>query len=154
MIYGDIYFEKEVITRVLEDKNDFCMIVDRLKGIEYQSEQALERYHGEMIKKGSTKVTIKGGLVKKISKSLLPEETSAEYIGITKFSRQGAEIILRKIQELIKTGEIKKYPSPSYLIRWLIEKGEEIQVVFVEEKDYAELDYEKDVVQAKERFEK
>ena len=154
MIYGDIYFEETVIEKLLQDRNDFCMVVDKSKDIEHEAEEVHEEYHGEKIKKGSTKVNLVDGLVKKISKSLSPEEASAEYIGITKFSKSGTRIIFERIKHLIDSGEIAKYPSPSYLIRWLIEQGEKINVIFVEEREYAEIDYAKDLKEAKDRFEK
>ncbi len=154
MIYGDVYFEKEVIKKLISDKNDFCLIVDKSKNIDHKDKKSFEEYHGEKIRKSSTKVFIEDNIIKKISKSLEKKETSAEYIGIAKFSEKGTKIIYENIKYLIDSGEIQKFPSPSYLINCLIEKGENINVVFVEENEYAEIDYEYDLDEAKKRFTK
>lgn len=152
LLYGDIVFEADLIKKLLEDKNDFCLVVDKEKEVEHEAEEALEEYHGEKIKKGSTKVNIVDGVVKKISKSLLPEEASAEYIGITKFSKKAIEIVYKRVKELIDNREIKKYPSPSYLFKWLIENENSIHVMYTDNLLYEEIDYVEDLEKAKGKF--
>lgn len=152
LLYGDVIFKADLIKKLLENKDDFCLVVDREKKIIHRAEEATEEYHGGKIKKGSTKVNIVDGIVKKISKDLPPEEASAEYIGISKFSKKAVEIIYQRVKELIDSGEIKKYPSPSYLFRWLIDNGNDIHVVYTDGLLYEEIDYEKDLEKAKKKF--
>ena len=120
ILYGDVIFKEDLIRRLIEDKSDFCLVVDKGKEISYEAEQAFEQYHGQKIEKGRTKVNIVNGVIKKISKSMPEEEASAEYIGISKFSKKAIEVVYKRIKELIDTGEITNYPSPSYLFKWLI----------------------------------
>ena len=152
LLYGDIIFKADLIKKLLEDKNDFCLVADREKEIVHEAEAIFEEYHGEKIRKGSTKVSIVNDVVEKISKSLTPEETSAEYIGIAKLSKKVIEIVYKRIEELIKSGEVKKYPSPSYLFKWLIDNGNSIHVVYTDNLVYEEIDYKEDLDKAKEKF--
>ncbi|MBI2654879.1 phosphocholine cytidylyltransferase family protein [Candidatus Woesearchaeota archaeon] len=152
MLYGDIVFKENLIRKLLKDKNDICLVVDRYKEIAHESEKAFEEYHGQKLEKGSTKVNIVDGIVKKISKSMPKEEASAEYIGITKFSRKIVEIVHNRIKELIDNGEIKAYPTPSRLFKWLIENGHEMHVTYTDGILYEEIDYADDLESAKEKF--
>ena len=152
ILYGDVVFKADLIKRLLEDKNDFCLVVDGENEIVNEAEEALEEYHGEKIRKGSTKVNIVDGVVRNISKSLPQEETSAEYIGIAKFSKKAIDTTYKRIEELINTGEIKKYPSPSYLFKWLIDNGNNIYVVYTDNLLYGEIDYVEDLEKAREKF--
>ena len=152
MLYGDIVFKEDLIRKLIQDKNDFCLVVDRGKEISHEAEQAFEQYHGQKIEKGSTKVNIVNDVIKKISKSMPEEEASAEYIGISKFSKRAVEIIHKRIKELIGTGEINQYPSPSHLFKWLIANGHEIHAVYTDGILYEEIDYADDLESAKKKF--
>ena len=152
LLYGDVVFKADLIKRLLEDKNDFCIVVDREKEILHEAEETFERYYGKKIKKGSTKVIIVDGQVKKISKNMPPEEANAEYVGISKLSKKAIEIFYKKIKELIVTGEIKKYPSPSHLFNWLINNGINIRVIYTDGLLYEEIDYIEDLESAKLKF--
>lgn len=135
ILYGDVMFEPDMIKNLLEDKNDFCLVVDDKKGA-----------------KGDTKVKISQSLVVDISKNLFPEVSSGKYIGIAKFSKKAAGIIYNRTKALIQSGEIKEYPSPSYLIMWLIENGNKIHVVYVGDLLYQEIDDLEDLESAKKNF--
>ena len=150
---GDIVLKADLIKPLLEDKNDFCLIVDKQKEIIHGTENVFEDYHEEKMEKGSTKVNIVHGIVKKISKGLTSKEISGEYIGIAKYSKNAIEIIREIIKELISNGEIKKYPSPSYLIRWLIENGKRFHVIYTDDLLYEEIDYLSDLKKAMRKFE-
>ena len=152
LLYGDVIFKADLIKRLLENKDDFCLVVDRENEIVHEAEDAVEDVHGEKTKKGSTKVNIVDGLVKKISKAMPPQESSAEYIGIAKFSKKAAKIVYARIKELIDSGEIKKFTSPSYLFAWLINNGIKINVVYTDNLLYEEIDYVKDLESAKRKF--
>ena len=152
MLYGDVVFREDLIRKIIQDKSDFCLVVDRGKEILHQSEEAFEEYHGEKIAKGSTKVNIVNGIVKKISKDMPKEEASAEYIGISKFSKKAVWIIYNRIKELLASDEIKKYPSPSHLFKWLINNGHDIHVVYTDGILYEEIDYADDLASAKKKF--
>lgn len=152
IIYGDIYLKENSIQEILKNKDDFCLAVDNSKKIDCEKENAFENYANQKIRKGSTKVKIIDGYIKKISKELLSEETSGESVGITKLSARGSEIFKSKIKNLIETGEIFKYPGISNLIVQLIIEHEKIGAAYIGESSYAELDYKSDYEKAKKIF--
>ena len=135
IVYGDVVLNSEIIKKVLKDKNDFCLLVDKK----------------DNIKKSSPRVRIVDGIIKEISRDI-PEEYNLEYIGVSKYSRKGIKMLLSKISELIKNGEIKKYPSPSYLFNLMSKKGTEIHVVYAGDLPYQEVDYIDDLENAKKKF--
>lgn len=152
LVYGDVYFESKIIRKLLQDKNDFCIVVSKPKKAEYESKQHFENYYGKQFRKSSSKVYVNGTTVEKISKELNPKQVNAEYIGITKFSDRGTEILYDKINVLIESDNIVNYPSPSYFIKWLIETGEKVNAVFIDEEDYMEIDYREDLEEARNKF--
>jgi len=135
LLYSDVIFKPNLIKNLLEDKNDFCLVVDHKKGV-----------------KGDTKVKIFDDVVEDISKNLSLEESSGNYVGISKFSKKAITTIYNRINALIDNGKIKKYPSPSYLFKWLIDNGHKIHVVYADDSLYEEIDYEEDLDKAKEKF--
>jgi len=154
LVCGDVFFEPSVIKKLLVDKNDICIVSDNSKEIDHQEQNSFENYYGKITQKGSTKVSVINGKVIKISKNMPLAETSAEYIGIIKFSARGIQIVYQKIKSLIEAGEIIDFSSPSYLLRWFINSGQEVYTVFVNYSEYAEIDYEKDLIEARERLKK
>jgi len=154
LVYGDVYFEKEVIEKLLLNKSDFCLAVDKSKTLKKFEEEFYEEYHGSKMKKGSTKVHVIDEMVKKISKNLEINENDGEYIGIAKFSERGTKIIYEMVKRLIDSSEIAKFPSPSYLFRELIKNGQKFEVIFVDPHSYSEIDYSHDINEAKKLFEK
>lgn len=135
IIYGDVVFEDDLLKKLLKDNNDFCLVVDRKEGI----------------KKSSPRISIANGIIKEISRDL-PQEENVEYIGMSKFSQKAIKIFDDRVKDLIDSGEIKKYPSPSYLFNWLVHNGHSIHVVFADGSLYQEIDYIDDLENAKKKF--
>ncbi len=153
LVYGDVYFEKEVIERFILDKNDFCIGVDESKKDDPFAKKEVETYYSIELQKGSTKVSIEKGVVKEISKKIEKNRVNGTYIGLTKMKQFISRAFRDKIRELIDTGEIKKYPGPSYLLNEFIKKGHKIHPVFVRPNSYIEIDYPEDLEMAKKIFE-
>ena len=83
--YSDILYDKSVVERLLENKNDIAVVVD-IDWQEYyqdRTEHPLEE---------AEKVMIQGGQVLKIGKHLTVQDSQGEFIGLVKFSEQGAAI--------------------------------------------------------------
>ncbi len=145
MMYADIVFEKKLIEKMLQNSNDFALAVDMQKTISFEEEDFFETYHGKKIPKGVTKVCIENGLIKEISKSLPKEKSMGEFIGVSKFSKKGTQKLRKAIEELIASGEIGNYPSPSYLFQKLINEGNSFYPVFMDGIKYDEIDYPADL---------
>ena len=46
LVYGDVYFEPKVIKKLLQDENDFCIVVSKPKKMKYESKLYFEDYYG------------------------------------------------------------------------------------------------------------
>jgi len=80
-MYSDILFDKNILSNLLATKGDICIAVDRKKS-----------------KEEDEKVVIKDGLVKDMGKTnIQPEESDGVFIGLAKFSKNGAEILFDEI---------------------------------------------------------
>ncbi len=153
LIYGDVYFEREVISDLLKEDHDFSIGVDTANKDDPSDKEEVENYYGVEMKKGSTKVAIDNGFVKDISKKIEKNKISGTYVGITKMKKVIAIKVRNKIKELIDKGDIKKYPGPSYLWKDLLSNGQKIHPVFINPNSYIEIDYPEDLERAKEMFE-
>ncbi len=152
LLYGDVYLESDPLKRMLAYQGDFCLAVDNQKIMKFGEEEHAER--GTDKKKGSTKAEIKEGRILRLSKGLTEEETGGEYIGIIKMSERGTKLFRQKLEKIVGAGDIKRFPSPSYLINNFIEEGEFVGAVYVNTTDYSEIDYQKDLNEARAKFER
>lgn len=85
-IYSDILFEKDVILKLLETKEDIVVVVDTNWRSHYKN-----RVHHPI--EEAEKVMVENGKVKKIAKYMNPVNAYGEFIGMAKFSRDGAAIL-------------------------------------------------------------
>ncbi len=99
-----------------------------------------------------TKIELKGHRVLNIGKSLPNSTVHAEYIGALKLGGDATSTVVSMIDGYVASGEITALPSPSYLLRRLLEQGEELHAVFVDAADFAEIDYPDDLAHAKTLF--
>jgi len=150
ILYGDLFLEKEAIKRLVKNGKDICLGIDGSKEINPKEEKAFEDYHGKIINKGSTKVRIESEIIKEIGKGI--ENPDGEFMGVIKISKQAAPRFLEKLNQLVESGEIVNYPSPSYLIKSLISDGERIGVSYIMPGEYLEINYPEDLVKAKKKF--
>jgi phosphoenolpyruvate phosphomutase len=84
--YSDILFNKEVVEALLKSGDDLSVVVDSDWKKSYQ-----DRFQHPM--EEAENVIIKNGKVVKIAKTISPNEASAEFIGMMKFSAKGANIL-------------------------------------------------------------
>ncbi len=85
-LYSDIIYDKEIIGLLLHDKEDICLVVDT----DWKSKYIGRSMHPES---EAEKVILKDNIIIKIGKHIFTEEADGEFIGIAKFSSNGAEII-------------------------------------------------------------
>src|SRR3989344_9679391 len=83
--YSDILYDKSVVEKLLEDKNDIAVVVDTDWQEYYQGRAKHPLEEAE-------KVIIRDGKVFKIGKQLTIEDSQGEFIGMVKFSEKGAAI--------------------------------------------------------------
>lgn len=86
VIYSDILFDKEVVSRVLNNNNDITIVMDSDWRTHYKG-----RVHHPI--EEAEKVIVENGKVTKIAKYMNPVDASGEFIGMAKFSKEGAVIL-------------------------------------------------------------
>lgn len=138
--YSDILYEKEIVEKLLESKEDISLVVDTdwISHYKDRSQHPIEE---------AEKVEVKKNRVTKISKVLNPNEAYGEFIGLAKFSKKGAEILKKNYHRVKKKlGDKLFHSAPSVekayltdMLQELIDKGYKISNVDIKDK-WMELD--------------
>ena len=126
----DTIFDFSLLAALLKTRSS-AMVVDNFK----------------IVGEEETKVKINKGRIVEISKSISPEEANGEYIGISKFSPDVADVIFDKIREMLKNGEGDKWYEDA-LNRVL--NRVEILPVYTDGKKWIEIDTIDDLKKARE----
>ena len=90
-----------------------------------------------------SKAWVEGGLVKRMGKDLLPEETTGEFSGIVKFSASGSRRFFECIESLLKWGRMNDYLMDA--INEIILEGVEVVPILLYEIPRIEIDTVEDV---------
>lgn len=134
LLYSDVLFEKIIIKQLLESKGDICLAIKK-DGVREEAEKVLEE----------------NGLITKISKAELKNDGDAEFIGIVKFSTNGAKLLINEINEIART---QLNASLIDVIQALIDKGHKIHSCNINDAKWVDIDFEKDLRLANELFAK
>ena len=103
------------------------------------------------VREEAEKVKDENGVASKISKIEDKKEANAEFIGIAKFSKSGAEILIDIMDEIAKTNINAQFIDA---IKLLIDKGGKVYTCDMGRGKYIDIDFEKDLKQAEEIFSK
>lgn len=144
---SDILFKKSVLKRLVESKADISLVIDTDWHSQYEN-----RYQHPI--EEAVKVVVKDNRIIKISKSINPNEAYGEFIGMTKFSKFGSEILKENYHRIEREiGDLPFQTSSSLeaaylpdMIQELIDRGHPVHNIDIEggwaEVDTIE-DYEK-----------
>jgi L-glutamine-phosphate cytidylyltransferase len=92
----DVLVHPQLVSDLIGAWHEDALLVD------YRSDQTL--YGDEEMK-----VTVRRGCVSGISKAMAPEEADGENVGIAKFGRDGARVIIEEMNALVEAGEFKAW---------------------------------------------
>ncbi len=134
VLYSDVLFEESIINKLMNDKHDICLTIKK-DGVREEAE----------------KVKDENGVAIKISKIEDKKEANAEFIGIAKFSKNGAEVLIDVMDEIAKSNINAQFIDA---IQLLIDKGKNVYTCDVGKAKYIDIDFEKDLKQAEEMFSK
>jgi choline kinase len=81
--YSDILFSHRVIRSLLASKDEVALVVDTAWGARYE-------HRSEHPPTDAEKVTVRNGEVTRIDRAIEVQDAYGEYIGVTKFSAEGA----------------------------------------------------------------
>jgi len=83
-LYSDLLFEPSIISKLINNKEDICLAIKK-DGLREEAEKVIE----------------KDGRILNISKAKLNDE-NGEFIGIAKFSKKGAKILIDELEKMAK----------------------------------------------------
>ncbi len=151
--YSDIIFDRAVLEEIKRSKYDISVVVDPSWKKQYEN-----RFQHPV--EEAEKVVIKNGKVVRIAKSISPVETDGEFIGLMRFSKRGAGILLNhysKLKKKLGPGS-PFHTSPSLekaymtdMLQELIDMGHSITPIFVKGR-WIELDTVEDLKKAERMF--
>ena len=102
VLYSDIIFDKKLLNKLLKEKTDICLVTDLDWRERYDKRETQPAGEIELVE-------VKNKHISKIGKNIDPEKAHGECIGITLFSKKGAE----QLKKCYKNA-IKKYKNTKF----------------------------------------
>ncbi|MBT7522273.1 MAG: phosphoenolpyruvate mutase, partial [Nitrospina sp.] len=105
MVYSDILFEENIMSQILACQEDIVLIVDNT--IQYHAPES-NKVQDFVISKNKHQSTRRKinfdceNIISKIGSNLKPETATHEFIGLAKFSKNGAEQLLQTYEDCVK----------------------------------------------------
>jgi choline kinase len=91
--YSDILYHANVVQKLLQSQRDISLVVDTDWAQRYKGRTLHPTDEAEL-------VVVKNGRIVKISKFMNPDIAHGEFIGLAKFTRKGAEILIRNYKRI------------------------------------------------------
>ncbi len=133
ILYSDVVFGEKMLRKLLANKEDFCLLV-----------------HNKNILKDTARVRIKDDSIYDIGNHIPVEEGDGNFIGIAKFSKNGAKILTKEIKKMIKD---EKHNNSYYIIAVIeIAKKRKVAYEFADDEPWIEIDFLKDYEKAKQNI--
>ena len=129
-LFSDVILSKELLKKCIDSREDFCLLV-----------------HNKEILKDTMRVQIKGESIVNIGSHILPEEGDGNFIGIGKYSKKAAELMIKEMETMVENAE----HDGDYYTMPLIEiaKNNKIGYEFAENLPWIEMDFLEDYEKAK-----
>ena len=109
ILYSDVIFGKNLLKKCIDSKEDFCLLV-----------------HNKEVLKDTARVRIKNGSIIDIGNHIPVEEGDGNFIGIAKFSKKGANILVNEMERMVKD---TKHDNSYYIIA-IIEISKKMKVAY------------------------
>jgi len=91
--YSDIIYHANIVQKLLQSKKDISLVVDTDWAQRYKGRTLHPTDEAEL-------VVVKNDRIVKISKFMNPDLAHGEFIGLAKFTRKGAEILIRNYKRI------------------------------------------------------
>jgi len=141
--FSDIIYEKKILNKIIKTKKDFSIVVDKKWKNRY-----LKRFDHPFSQ--ADKVISKNGKVLKIGKNIPTCKSNGEFLGIFKFSKVIAPILIKNYMKIKKIYSSKSLQMHDFF-NYLVKKKITIYSSFVNGK-YMEIDTFNDYQIAKRKF--
>jgi choline kinase len=130
LMYSDILFNEKIIKKILDCEGDIALAVDT-----------------STVDKEAEKVIIENGLILEISKTNFDvKQADAEYIGLAKFSKKGAKILIKEMERAVRKN-INTYFIET--IKNIINKNIKIMACDITGEKWIDIDFPEDLERAK-----
>ncbi|RLF47983.1 MAG: phosphocholine cytidylyltransferase family protein [Thermoplasmata archaeon] len=123
---SDIVFDAEILEILLKSEGNICLVIDKKECTEEDM-----------------KVKVENGLIRTISKRMSREDVYGEFIGLSKFSAEGAEIFFNVLSSM--PVELREKGFVAQGIQKLIDEGHKVFMVEVQGKFWADIDFVEDL---------
>jgi len=94
--YSDILYDASVVRKLLQSTGDIALVVDTGWAQRYKGRTLHPVDEAEL-------VFVKSGKIVKISKFMNPEGAFGEFIGLARFTKKGAQILIRNYKRLLNS---------------------------------------------------
>lgn len=131
LIYADVLYDNQILRKLLTVEADICIGVDK-------KDRCL---------KEDMKVKVHDGFVAEINKTMIISKAYGEYIGMVKFSNNGARLLIDSLEEIVREGDLSLWFASA--LQRLIDKGNRIQACLTENKPWIEIDFPEDLERAR-----
>jgi phosphoenolpyruvate phosphomutase len=119
-LYSDIIFDKKILNKLLKDDSDISLVVDLDWKERYKKRGLQPSGEVELVK-------VKDDKVVKIGKNLDTKNTHGEFIGLAKFTKNGAAILKKSYKAAFNRYKGKKFhQSPSLKKAYFIDMIQEL----------------------------
>ena len=130
VLYSDVIFGYNLLKKCVSSKEDFCLLV-----------------HNKNILKDTARVKIRKDGVYDIGNHIPAEEADGNFVGIAKFSKKGADILIKEMAKMVKD---EKHDNSYYIIAIIeIAKSKRISYEAARDEPWMEIDFLKDYEKAK-----
>lgn len=151
IVYSDIIFDYNVLSKILESKSDIGIAVDVNWEKAYEGRTEHPRSEAE-------NVWMNGNNILKIKKNITDGNNIGEFLGILKLSTKGSEIFVEKFLELEETHVGRFHDAPSLqkayltdMIQELIDSEIKVSPIMISGK-WCEIDTRQDLERASQLF--
>ena len=153
VMYSDIIFETKIIQQILDSKGNISIAIDMNWEINYQGRTDHPKSEAENILLDNKKNILQ------IKKNIENKNYSiGEFLGIIKFLNDGADIFVKKYEEIFNKNRSEFHEAPSILksyltdmLQELIDSKIKIEPIFISGK-WCEIDTMQDLRNAEQKF--
>lgn len=130
-LFADVVFSEKTLRRCAEDQNDFSLLV-----------------HTSPILANTMRVKIKDNSIIDIGSHIPVEEGSGNFIGVAKFSKNGAKLVQQQLEKMVAD---ESYTNSYYTMTlpFLAQAGHSIGFQSVQTDPWIEIDFQEDYEKAK-----
>jgi len=133
-VYGDLFFDKQILQKCVDDKNEICLAIER------------------NIRDETMRVRIKDNYVIEVNKLIPKESANGNFIGMAKFDKKCISFLFKEISTLVSNDNHDSYYTSA--IESMIKKGQKVNYVETNGMMWFDIDEKHELEEAKKTCQK